>query len=155
SGWNGAMSGSDANEGPRDERPPDADGRDLVEVLAEEFFEARRRGAAPTRGDFSVRAGERGGELLEILEAAACLEDAADLIIPRDIDAPTRLGRYRILRTIGRGGMGVVCEAVDEELGRHVALKILKSDRAGDPTDVERFQREARAAARLSHPHIV
>jgi WD40 repeat protein/serine/threonine protein kinase len=59
------------------------------------------------------------------------------------------------VREIGRGGMGVVYEAVQESLGRHVALKILPFHRLMDPTHLERFRREARAAAQLHHTNIV
>ena len=62
-----------------------------------------------------------------------------------------RMGDYRILREIGRGGMGVVYEAEQEALGRRVALKVLPGTIAGDPKARERFQREARAAARMHH----
>jgi tetratricopeptide (TPR) repeat protein/predicted Ser/Thr protein kinase len=64
-------------------------------------------------------------------------------------DPSGRLGRYEIVRELGRGGMSVVYEAVDPALGRRVALKVLK-----DP-DPERLRREAAAAARLRHPGIV
>ncbi len=63
-------------------------------------------------------------------------------------------GRYRVGRTIGRGGMGLVLEADDATLGRKVALKMLKEEIAEDPTTIERFRREARIAASLSHPGI-
>ncbi len=63
-------------------------------------------------------------------------------------------GRYRIGRLLGAGGMGAVHEAVDERVGGVVAVKILRADRA-DPTSIERFRREAQAAASLGHPHIV
>jgi serine/threonine protein kinase len=74
---------------------------------------------------------------------------------PRDAAAPRRLGEYQIVREIGRGGMGVVYEAEQESLGRRVALKVLARGAPADARHVERFQREARAAARLHHTNIV
>jgi serine/threonine protein kinase len=65
------------------------------------------------------------------------------------------LGEFRIVRVIGRGGMGVVYEAVQESLNRRVALKMLPSLASKDPRSVRRFQIEAEAAAGLNHPHIV
>src|SRR5262249_19957828 len=65
------------------------------------------------------------------------------------------LGGYRVLREIGRGGMGVVYEAEHVALRRRVALKVLPPGLARDPARLERFRREARAAARLHHTHIV
>src|SRR4029077_8628923 len=71
------------------------------------------------------------------------------------VSLSARLGDYRILRVIGRGGMGVVYEAEQVSLGRHVALKVLPFAAAIDPKQRQRFQIEAQAAAQLHHPHIV
>jgi eukaryotic-like serine/threonine-protein kinase len=63
--------------------------------------------------------------------------------------------RYRIEGEVGRGGMGRVYRATDTLLGRTVAVKVLDPDHASDPSFVDRFRREARAAARLNHPNVV
>ena len=65
------------------------------------------------------------------------------------------IGGYRIVREIGRGGMGVVYEAVQVATGRKVALKVLPISSATDPRQIERFRIEGQAAAALDHPHIV
>jgi serine/threonine protein kinase len=71
------------------------------------------------------------------------------------VDMPQRLGDYRITGLLGRGGMGTVYLAWQEELEREVALKVLSSSWSADPTMRQRFRAEARATAALHHRHIV
>jgi hypothetical protein len=70
-------------------------------------------------------------------------------------DAPAKIGQYRVVRELGRGGMGVVYEALDERLERSVALKVLSPELSHDSGFRARFLREARVAAAINHPNIV
>ena len=92
---------------------------------------------------------------LSVLRVASRVEGGADIGVAIDLSGDTRLGDFRILRMIGRGGMGIVLEAEQLSLHRRVALKVLPFAAALDPQQLKRFQIEAQAAAQLHHTNIV
>ena len=71
------------------------------------------------------------------------------------LDLGARLGSYEIVSSLGVGGMGEVYRAKDLELGREVAIKVLRKELASEPDGLKRFEREARTASALNHPNIV
>ncbi|MEO8498090.1 MAG: serine/threonine protein kinase, partial [Planctomycetota bacterium] len=134
-----------------------------LDALAEEFVTRVRRGERPTLDDFTSRHPELADEIRELFPTLLMMEELrsghADPVALTDPSGPLsakavrveRLGDYRILREVGRGGMGIVYEAEQESLGRHVALKVLPAHTTLDPRHLLRFQSEARAAAGLHH----
>jgi serine/threonine protein kinase len=84
----------------------------------------------------------------------AASQAAGERVSPPSGDMPERLGKYRLLRELGEGGMSVVYLASDDVLDRRVAVKLLHRHLARDPEARARLSREARACARLTHPHI-
>jgi hypothetical protein len=146
--------------------PSSDSSRDVVlERLAEEFVERHRRGERPPLSEYTDRYPELAADIRELFPALVQIErlkpatDATGAFEPTAASADgtrlERLGDYRLLREVGRGGMGVVYEAEQESLGRHVALKVLPPAALLNPRYLERFRREARAAARLHHTNIV
>jgi serine/threonine protein kinase len=131
---------------------------DLLDSLAESFLTRYRRGERPSLSDYTRQHPDLASQIQELFPALVELEELGSALGPAPLkhsDAPSRLGEYRIIREIGRGGMGVVFEAVQESLGRRVALKLLPAGPATPPQMLDRFHREACIAARLHHGHIV
>ena len=140
--------------------------RNPVELLSEEFLERIRRGEAVTPEEYARQHPELADEILALFPALLMMEDLGDETSDQTHsigDASSaivgatagRLGEFRLLREVGRGGMGVVYEAEQESLGRRVALKVLPHGALPDLKQVRRFEREARSAARLHHTNIV
>lgn len=139
--------------------------RDPVERLAEEYLWRRRRGESATIEDYAERYPMWADSIRAVFPALEMMERLKPTSGDRtgsfdggsggDGVHPDRLGDYRIIREIGRGGMGIVYEAFQESLGRHVALKVLPAAGRVDPVQMERFRLEARSAAKLHHTHIV
>jgi len=142
---------------------PSTTERDLIEEMADSFVSRLRAGQRPSIEEYAERYPELAGEVRELLPALVLLEQNASLddvrsaggARPAAADIPSEIGDFTIIRELGRGGMGVVYEAVQQSLGRHVALKVLSTPAFLSPTHLERFHLEARAAARLHHTHIV
>jgi serine/threonine protein kinase/WD40 repeat protein len=139
--------------------------RNPVEQLAEEFLDQYRRGERPAVTEYAARHPDLAEEIRDLFPALVMMEQAGGSDGSRlsagggrltaDGQPLERLGDYRIIREVGRGGMGVVYEAEQEALSRHVALKVLPYRTAADRTRLQRFLHEARSAARLHHTNIV
>jgi hypothetical protein len=128
-------------------------------------------GLGDAEARFAARAVEEGA--LRVDDLTACLREKGevplwDLLLKKGLldetrirllrepprPFPERVGRYRLLEPLGEGGQGVVFRARDEELGREVAVKMLKTAQVLSAGQVERFQREGRHTARLRHPNM-
>ncbi len=137
-----------------------------VIAALETYLKSLRQGRPESPAEFLAEQADISPELkgclagLEFIEAAAAglsgaAGDMATAHAETELPPQSRLGDYHILREVGRGGMGIVYEALQISLGRRVALKVLPHSAALDPKQRQRFQIEAQAAAQLHHPHIV
>jgi WD40 repeat protein/serine/threonine protein kinase len=132
----------------------------LVQVL-DEYLVALEQGRAPPRHEFLAQHPELADDLRECLASLEFIRKAAVAAPPVPATLPPAepqngvLGDFRIVREVGRGGMGVVYEAEQISLGRGVALKVLPFAATLDPRQLQRFKNEAQAAAQLHHSHIV
>ncbi len=134
---------------------------DPVGRLVEDFKERYRRGQRPSISDYTQQHPQHAERLRQVLPMVALMEDAGSSGGSTHSAAggasgrmPEQLGGYRLLQEIGRGGMGIVYEAEQVALGRHVAVKVLPQQAAA-AGGRERFLRETKATARLHHTNIV
>jgi serine/threonine protein kinase len=134
-----------------------------VAAAMQEYLDALEAGHKPSREVFLAQHAPFAKELAECLDGLAWVHEAArEMRRDEGVNSPLSaeelklpLGDFRVIREIGRGGMGVVYEAVQLSLGRRVALKVLPLAAALDPKHLQRFKNEAQAAAQLHHTNIV
>jgi len=136
--------------------------RNPIEILAEEFVQRHRRGEQPTVAEYVDTHPELADEIRGLFPTIVAMErlkkrksHSGDRPIALHVDKLQQLGDYRIVREIGRGGMGIVYEAEQQSLGRSVAVKVFAQRALPDSKHLRRFQREARTAASLHHTNIV
>ena len=134
----------------------------LLAQLAEEFTQRVREGRLPDIEEYTGRHPELAGRIRELFPTLMLLEgmaatggSAAAEAAPSPLSSGSIFGNYRIEREIGRGGMGIVYEAVHVLLEKRVALKVLPVRTPADAAHLERFFREAKTAAGLHHTNIV
>ncbi|MFN5078164.1 MAG: protein kinase domain-containing protein, partial [Planctomyces sp.] len=147
---------STANEQPDEQRHP-------VEMLAEEFAERLRGGESPEVEDYCRRLPEHADLLRAVLSTVLATERVSGqqsaaancTLTDGALKMPQTAGDFQLLREIGRGGMGVVYEALQKSLKRRVALQVVNQLIAGSEKQLRRFRREAESAARLHHSNIV
>jgi predicted Ser/Thr protein kinase len=136
----------------RQPEPPQVSGSALAlaEIL-DRYMAALQAGKAPDRGQLLAA----HPELATQLEACLAGIEFVNRATGSAAEQPATLGEFRIIRELGRGGMGVVYEAEQTSLRRHVALKVLRFGVVADAEAMQRFHREAETVARLHHTHIV
>ncbi len=132
-----------------------------LDEVAEAFSEAMRRGENPSVDAYVARYPELAESLRPLLTSIALIEGikvdskrSGPVVAAHQLRIE-QLDDYRIVREIGRGGMGVVLEAIDQSLHRRVAIKVLPESLVSEKRHVDRFRQESKAAARLRHPGIV
>ena len=145
--------------------PPDSDSSvpELLQQFEQEYIQADDRKAVLER--YAAQHPEKADSFVEIAEVVEMLNavplqggpaaTASTAGGPRRHPQPTRFGPYRVVRSIGRGGMGEVYEAIEEPLGRRVAVKTVLRSRTTSASSMIRFERERKTLARLHHTNIV
>ena len=141
--------------------PADPSVEFLLGQAADEFTTRMEKGDRPDIEEYARRYPRIADAIRQVFPALQSLSPRRSDTGPRDTLVPATsggagtLGDYRLIREIGRGGMGVVYEAEQASLGRRVALKVLSFAAVLDARQLQRFRNEAQAAAQLQHTHIV
>ncbi|MEO1530022.1 MAG: serine/threonine-protein kinase, partial [Planctomycetota bacterium] len=140
----------------------ESDGRSPVEVLAEEYLRRRAMGEDVSIEKYAAAHPKLAEDIREVFPAVEAMKSLSaewkrKVVQPHQEgpELPFQLGDYRLERKVGRGGMGIVYEAVHTSLQRRVAVKILRLPSLHSEKDVHRFHQEAQAAAKLHHSNIV
>jgi eukaryotic-like serine/threonine-protein kinase len=134
----------------------------LLTRLADEFAARYRAGERPPLKEYIDRHPELADDICDLFPAMVEMEqvkedheEATEQLAAPATPALRQLGDFRIIREVGKGGMGIVYEAEQVSLGRHVALKVLPKTMLLDAKAKRRFEREAKSAAKLHHTNIV
>ncbi len=129
---------------------------ELLGRLASEFSDRCMAGENPSIEDYAAEYPQIAEVIRDLFPALKALQRDLEIDrVPLALPGKSTLGDFTIVREIGRGGMGIVCEAIQRSMHRAVALKILPQAAFVDPRRLKRFQNEVRAVATLDHPHIV
>jgi serine/threonine protein kinase len=141
------------------------DDRNPVDILADEFSERLRQGENPSITEYVQRRPDLEADIRDLFPTIAMMEQfskkqqvdtqLSQVSARLDAERLKQLGDFRVIREVGRGGMGVVYAAEQQSLKRFVALKVLAPSITGSENELRRFKREAEAAARLHHTNIV
>ena len=152
------------NDNNEDDADIEDQNQELFDDLAEQFTNECRKGLAPTVEFYASKNPDVADQIREFFPAIEAMEIFGQIDDSQkrfqqatakfDFDRPTSIGDYKIVREIGRGGMGIVYEAIQQSLDRPVAIKILLRT-SNEAKQVLRFEREAATAAKLHHTNIV
>jgi len=148
---------------PTDRRLLEAVAKQIAVVYENVWLKGRVDQDAKVQREVLARLEERQVNLVKECPACGACFDSTEQVCPKDhsklaLSLPverTIEGKYRLEQLLGKGGMGAVYQATDLRLGRKVAIKVLTGSMFGDRTALRRFEREARASARLNHPNII
>ena len=136
---------------------------ELLERIVADYTRRTRKGSAPDIGRYQLKYPAIKNEIEELLSSVAMIEGLKaeslstndDNESDQELTKLKQLGDYVLIRELGRGGMGIVFEAVHQSLGRRVAVKVMRRRDVKDEKYIARFRREAQAAAKLHHTNIV